>query len=180
MFIDTLAAIVISFGFYLGYQRGLIKTVFDTLSLLIGILAAIKLSPWMMDILGKLFNLSKPLELILGIALTFLIVMGVIRFVGKKLEDVLETVNINFINKAAGGLLQGLFFAAVLSYAISLMDKVNVIKEETKTSSITYPSLMKMPAMSQSLFVALKPVFTEFWSKTNEAIDSMKKKTENQ
>jgi membrane protein required for colicin V production len=177
MFIDTCVAIIVSLGFYLGYQRGLIKTIFDTLSLFIGILAAIKLSPWMMELLGKLFNMSKPIELILGIALTFLIVMWGIRFIGKKIEAILETVNINVINKVAGGVIQALFFAAILSYAVSLMDKVNVIKEETKTTSATYTSLMKMPAISEALFVSLKPVFSEFWSKTNEAIDSMKKKT---
>ncbi|MBL0081067.1 MAG: CvpA family protein [Saprospiraceae bacterium] len=40
MTIDIITVIVVAFGFYLGYQRGLIKTVFDTLSLLIGVLAA--------------------------------------------------------------------------------------------------------------------------------------------
>ena len=54
MIIDILAAIIISLGFYLGYQRGLIKTIFDTLSLMIGILAALKLSPWVIDALQSL------------------------------------------------------------------------------------------------------------------------------
>lgn len=175
MFIDILAAIIISLGFYLGYQRGLIKTIFDTLSLLIGVLAALKLSPWMMDLLTRLFNLNKAFTLILGIALTFLLVMIIIRFIGKKLESILELVNINFVNKIAGGVLQALFFAALLSYAVGFMDKLNVLKEETKTSSATFTTLMQMPAASEKIYNALKPVFSEFWAKTNEAIDSMKK-----
>lgn len=43
MILDVFVAIVVSLGFYLGYSRGLIKTVFDSLSLIIGILAALKL-----------------------------------------------------------------------------------------------------------------------------------------
>lgn len=175
MFVDTVTAIVISLGFYLGYKRGLIKTVFDTLSLFIGVLAALKLSPWMMDLLQSLFNLNKALTLILGIALTFLIVMGLIRFVGKKMEDLLEVANINFVNKTSGGALQAVFFAILLSYSISFMGKIGVLKEETKASSFTYPYLLELPAMSQKMFANLKPIFSEFWAKTNEAMDGLKK-----
>ena len=175
MFIDILAAIIISLGFYLGFQRGLIKTVFDTLSLFIGVLAAIKLSPWMMDLLQSLFNLNKAVTLIFGIALTFLLVMMVIRFVGKKLEDLLEVANVNFINKIAGGSIQALFFAVILSFAVSFLAKLSVLKEETKSTSTTYPYLMQMPDMSKKLFESLKPVFSEFWAKTNEAMDGLKK-----
>jgi membrane protein required for colicin V production len=178
MFVDTVAAIAISFGFYLGYKRGLINTVFDTLSLIIGVLAALKLSPWMMDVLEGLFNMNKGFTLILGIALTFLIVMLGIRFVGKKLEALLEVANINFVNKIAGGVIQAVFFSVMLSYLIGLMDKVNVLKEETKASSATYPTLMKMPVLSQSLFNALKPVFSEFWTKTNTVMDGLKKENQ--
>jgi membrane protein required for colicin V production len=178
MFIDALSAILISLGFYLGYQRGLIKTVFDTLSLLIGVLAALKLSPWMMNMLQSLFNLNKALTLIFGIALTFLLVMIIIRFIGRKLEDLLEVVNINFVNKFTGGALQALFFAIILSYAVSFMGTLNVLKEETKTSSATYPYLTQLPAMSQKMFTNLKPIFSEFWAKTNEAIDGLKKPEE--
>ncbi len=175
MFIDTLAAIVISLGFYLGYQRGLIKTVFDTLSLFIGVLAAIKLSPWMMNLLQSLFNLNQSLTYVFGIALTFVIVMGLIRFVGKKLEDILEVANVNFVNKISGGGLQAFFFAVLLSYSVTLLGSVGVLKEETKASSSTYPYLEQMPAMSKKMFESLKPVFSEFWNKTNEAMDGLKK-----
>lgn len=175
MFIDIVVAILISLGFYLGFQRGLIKTVFDTLSLFIGVLAALKLSPWTIDLLNSIFNMNKAIALILGIAITFLIVMMGIRFIGKKLEDLLEVAHVNSVNKFIGGTLQALFFAILLSYTVSYMSKLNVIKEETKAASVTYSTLMQMPAMSNKLIESLKPIFSEFWAKTNEAIDSMKK-----
>ncbi|MBK8700369.1 MAG: CvpA family protein [Saprospiraceae bacterium] len=178
MFIDIAAAIIISLGFYLGYQRGLIKTVFDTLSLLIGVLAALKLSPWTMDLLQTLFNLNKALTLIFGIALTFLAVMILIRFIGRKLEEILEVANVNFVNKVSGGSLQAVFFAILLSFVLGLFTKINVLKDETKTSSLTYPYLMQMPDLSKKMFESLKPIFSEFWKRTNEAIDGLKKPEE--
>jgi uncharacterized membrane protein required for colicin V production len=48
MILDLIVAIVITVGFYLGYSRGLIKTVFNSLSLIIGIIAALKISPLML------------------------------------------------------------------------------------------------------------------------------------
>lgn len=180
MTIDTITVIVVAFGFYLGYQRGLIKTVFDTLSLLIGVLAALKLSPWTMDAIEATFHTHKSITLILGIAFTFLGVMIFIRFVGKKLEDLLEVVNINFVNKLSGGSIQAIFFAILLSYLVGFADKLTLIKEETKMKSYTYPHLMQMPAVSQKLFSGLKPVFSRFWQKTTEAVDALKKPDDQQ
>lgn len=175
MIIDIIAAIIISLGFYLGYQRGLIKTIFDTLSLMIGILAALKLSPWVIDALQSLFNLHKAVTLILGIAITFIGVMMLIRFIGKKLEDLLEVVNINVLNKAAGGALQAVFFGIILSYCVAFLSKLQVFKEDTIQKSYTYASLMKMPELSSKLFSAVKPIFVDFWNKTNEAMNDLKK-----
>ncbi|HMS99480.1 MAG TPA: CvpA family protein [Saprospiraceae bacterium] len=178
MTIDIITVIVVAFGFYLGYQRGLIKTVFDTLSLLIGVLAALKLSPWTMDAIEATFHTHKSITLILGIAFTFLGVMILIRFVGKKLEDLLEVVNVNFVNKMAGGSVQAIFFAILLSYLVGFADKLTLIKAETKENSTTFTHLMQMPAVSQKLFQGLKPVFSRFWEKTTEAVNSLKKPEE--
>ncbi len=176
--IDTITVIVVALGFYLGYQRGLIKTVFDTLSLLIGVLAALKLSPWTMDAIEALFHPHKSITLILGIAFTFLGVMILIRFVGKKLEDLLEVAQVNFVNKLSGGSIQAIFFAILLSYLVGFADKLTLIKPETKNQSYTYSHLMQLPAVSQKLFSGLKPLFSRFWQKTTEAVDALKKPEE--
>ena len=51
MIFDIIVICLIALGFYLGYNRGLIKTVFDTLSLFIAVLAALKLSPIVINLL---------------------------------------------------------------------------------------------------------------------------------
>lgn len=178
MIIDVLAAILISFGFYLGYQRGLIKTIFDTLSLIIGVLAALKLSPIVIRILQDSLKISPAITFIVGIALTFMLVMLLIRYVGRKAEDLLEAVNINFVNKAAGGVLQALFFSVLLSYAVGLMDKVGAIKDTEKNKSLTYTYLHTLPSISEKLFVAMKPVFQDFWNITVSTMDKLKAKTD--
>lgn len=176
MLLDIIVAIVICIGFYLGYTRGLIQTVFDTLSLIVGILAALKLSPITINVLQSMIKSSPAITFILGVVITFVLVMILIRFIGRKLEDMLEAVNINFINKIAGGALQALFFAYILSLGLWLLNSLSVLNPQTKTASITYSFLQPLPEKGKSLFISLKPVFQGFWDKTVEAMDGIKGK----
>jgi membrane protein required for colicin V production len=175
MLLDIIVAIVVSLGFYLGYSRGLIKTVFDSLSLVVGILAALKLSPIVISILQEIIKTSPAVSFLLGVVITFIGVMALIRFIGRKMEDMLEAVNINFINKLAGGAIQGLFFAYILSMALWLVNSLSVLKPEVKAASITYPLLEPLPEKGKAIFTSLKPVFKGFWDKTVEAMDSINK-----
>ena len=176
MILDIVVVLIVAFGFYAGYSRGLIKTVFDTMSLVIGILAAMKLSSYTIEALESVLNISKSITYLLGLVITFLLVMAIVRFVGRKVEAVLKAANINVVNKLAGGAVQGLFFAFLLSMAIWTLGNYNVMKPETKEKSITYPLLEPLPEAGKALFTAVKPVFQEFWDNTVEAMESMRGK----
>ncbi len=180
MLLDIIVAIVISLGFYLGYSRGLIKTVFDSLSLVVGILAALKLSPIVISIIQEIIKTSPAVTFLLGVVITFIGVMALIRFIGKKLEDMLEAVNINIINKFAGGAVQALFFAYLLSLVFWLVNSLNVLNPGTKQASITYPLLEPLPEKGKAVYASLKPIFKGFWDKTVEAMDSIKEKDKEQ
>jgi membrane protein required for colicin V production len=173
MTLDIFVVLVVAFGFYTGYSRGLIKTVFDTLSLVIGILAALKLSPIAINAIDRLFNIAPSISYLLGVVITFLLVMALVRFVGRKLEDVFEAANINILNKVAGGAVQGLFFAFLLSMILWVLGNYNVVKPETKAKSVTYPLLEPLPEAGKAVFTAVKPIFQNFWDKTVEVMESI-------
>lgn len=86
MFIDLIAVIILIYGLYIGYTRGIIKTVFSAVSIFIGILAALKLSPITINILEKLFTIHPGINFLLGFGLTFLLVMMGVRFWVKNLK----------------------------------------------------------------------------------------------
>ena len=178
MILDIIVVLVVAFGFYTGYSRGLIKTVFDTLSLVIGILAAMILSPITINILNRLFNISPSITYLIGIVITFLLVMALVRFVGRKIEGVFEAANINVVNKLAGGIVQGLFFAFLISMVLWVLGNYNIVKPETKTKSITYPLLEPLPEAGKSVFKAVKPIFQSFWDKTVDVMESIGGKAE--
>jgi membrane protein required for colicin V production len=178
MILDIIAALVIAYGAYVGYSRGIIKTVFDTLSIVVAIAASLMLSPIVINIVDSIFHISPAITFIIGIVLTFILVMALVRFIGNKLENLFESANINFVNKFAGAALQGLFFAFILSMLLWLGDRLNVIKEETKQESISYSILEPLPEKAQVVFEKLKPVFKDFWDKTIEVMDGVKDKVD--
>lgn len=175
MTLDIIIALIVAFGFYLGFNRGLIKTVFDTLSLFVGLLATLKLSYFVITLIEQLVN-NKAIAVIAGVVITFIAVMALIRFIGAKLEDVLQAANVNFINKIAGGGLQGVFFALLLSLALSFLNKLEVLNAETIADSKGYALLEPLPRHAQVVFEHAKPIFSDFWQKAVEAMDAAKDK----
>lgn len=178
MILDIIVALVISYGAYVGYSRGLIITVFDTLSILVAVVASLKLSPIVIDLVEDVVNTAPAISFIIGIVITFILVMVIVRFIGKKLESFFKATNLNFINKFAGAALQGLFFAVIISFIVLLGDRMSLLKEETKESSYSYALLQPLPEKSKEIFEKVKPIFKDFWDKTIEAMDGIKEKAE--
>lgn len=164
--LDIISIVVISAGFIAGYRRGLVKTIFDAVSILIGVIAAIKLSPIAINYLEST-EMNSSIAFVLGTALSFAGLMLIIRFLGRKLEDFLKALNINIFNRLAGGIFQALFFAIVLSYGLHLLDKVHLLSDKQKFGSKTYAKLQSLPEATEGLLNKFKPFFEDFWEKTN-------------
>jgi len=177
--IDIIAAVLLAFGFYNGYNKGIIQTVFNTLSIFIGILAALKLSPIIINLLESVITTAPAITFILGFALTFILFLGIIRYAGKKLEHLFKAVHLNFVNKILGGALMAIFFLVIFSYGVWGLNQLGVLNKTTSDNSIAYPIVQPIPQASQEMFVKLKPVFTDFWDKVVETMDKVKEKGEN-
>jgi len=174
MTIDIVAALIIAYGFYSGYKKGIISTLFGIVSLIVGIVAALKISPIVINILKGFVPLQDSLVFIIGFVLTFFLVMLLIRFIGSKIESLFKAVNLNVINKLLGGALMGLVFAIMLGYLMFGLEKLSLIGEQTKASSMTYPMLSSLPARSNAMAETLKPVFKGFWDSMIETMDTIK------
>ena len=173
MIIDILCGLIVGFCFYLGYTKGIIKTVFGVLSIIIGLLATLKFSHLTMNLLDKVFDVDPRIMIIIGFVLTFLLILIGIRMIGNAVEKLLETAHINFINQIAGGVVSALIALVIYSSIVGFCDKIKIIKEDVKTSSITYPILATIPEKSKDFLEKAKPFFSEFWQRTQEAINKV-------
>ena len=178
MVLDIITCLVVAFGFYSGFSRGLIKTIFAALSLLVGIVATMKLSDITRDLIEKVVNLNEGVTFALGFVITFIVVMALIRFIGDRIDKLFESLHIGGVNKLLGGLFLGLFYAIIISFAVYFGDKLSLISDNVKSASFTYPLLEPLPRATQGVGESLRPLFSEFWDKMIEAMDAAKEKGE--
>lgn len=173
MIIDLLFLITAIYGVYLGYSRGIIKTVFTVLSVLFGIIIAFRFSPDTTKLLETLFTSTNPLMFIAGFLLTFVLTMIGIRTFARVLENGLESANINFINQAAGAALTAAFTTLLYSSLVLFADKAHLIEENTKDESFTYSYLEKYPKTMWRVVGQAKPALQRFWDRSVEFMDRL-------
>jgi uncharacterized membrane protein required for colicin V production len=175
MIVDILFLIAAGYGFYLGFSRGIIKTVFTVLSIMIGVVAAAKFGPAMTDFLESVANSQSPLMFIAGLLLTFVATMLLIRIAANVAEKGLETANINIINQVAGGLVMGSILTLIYSTLILFSDRSHIIDENTKTESMTYEYLIEFPGQFVKGAKKVWPVFEDLWDHSVDFMDRMEK-----
>ena len=173
MLIDIVFAIFIGYGFYVGYSRGIIETVFKVLSYIFGLVAALKFSTPMTKLLEDTFDTTNPFMFILGFLVSFLIAMMLLRFVSGLFTSVLEKANINFINQAAGGMLSAAFAVLVYSLVIWFANASHLLDEGAKRQSFTYEYIQDYPNYVWSVAGKLKVPILEFWDGSMQFMDKV-------
>ncbi|MAT53328.1 MAG: hypothetical protein CMN32_02525 [Saprospirales bacterium] len=173
MIIDILFLIVAGWGFYQGFTKGIIKTFFTIFSILFGLVVAFKLSPAATRFLETAFNTESAFTFVAGFLMVFLLTMIVIRLLAKFVESALQSANINFINQVIGGIVLGALYTLMLSYLIWFADASHIIKEKTKTESMTYTQLKEFPSKMKSVYEFVKPAFRDFWNESIRFMDKL-------
>ncbi len=170
MVLDIMLLIFAGYGFYLGYSKGIIGTVFTFLAYTLGLVAGIKFAPAMTSTLEDLFNNTNPLMFLAGFLLSFVLIMIVIRTLAKGLEGVLKAGNINIINKMIGGAFISGIMMVIFSIFLWFGDSANIVNDASKRGSLTYPYLKPLPAQAYEMAQNLQPAFKDFY---HEAVDMM-------
>lgn len=173
MILDIICGIILAASFYIGYTKGILKTIFGLLSIFFGLLAALKFSFIVINILEKFLTIDPRMIIVIGFVFTFLLVLIGIKMIGKGLENILETAHINFINQIAGGVLSALISLVIVSSVVWFLNQIKAISVETKSASFSYPILEQVPEKSRHVLSTIKPFFSEFWDKTKQAMDKV-------
>ncbi|WP_235296699.1 CvpA family protein [Portibacter marinus] len=174
MWIDIGFVVFLAYGFYIGYSRGFIKTLYAVLSLIIALLLSFKLSPFFVEFIESTLKLGTTISFILGFIICFLVIIFIVRLIGRIFEKTLKAVKLNFINKIAGGMVFALVLVFFYGYILWFLNQTNVLNEKQKEQSISYIYLEPIPRTMKGAFEQLKPAFKGFWEKSTEAINESK------
>ena len=178
MIIDVIFLIVAAAGFWFGYSRGIIETVFKYVSILFGIMASLRFSPMMTNFLQDISGYQNPLMFLAGFLLTLFLTMFLLRTVGRGLEGVLQTVNINFINQIIGGVVSAAFSVLIYSCLLWFVLVSSATTNEAVAESRTYPYLKDYPKTLWWLLKQAQPILLDFWDYSVDVMDDIQNLTQ--
>ena len=176
MVIDIIFVMIAGWGFYVGFNRGIIKTVFWVLSILVGLLVGFKLAPATTVFLETAFSTANPLMFLAGFLLTFILSMVLVRMIARLLEGLLKKANVNVVNQIAGGALLSAVFILIYSWCLWFANESTLLSAEEKLRSRSYSYLKEFPAQMAIFGAELQPVFTDFWNRSVEMMNKLEQK----
>jgi membrane protein required for colicin V production len=171
MIIDLIFVIVAGYGIYLGFSRGIIKTVFTVLAYVFGFVVAVKFSSVVTEFIQSAFSTESPFLFVPGFLLTFVLTILAIRTLANIFERGLETANVNLFNQVAGAVLTAAVTTLLFSVLVRFSDRARLLADTTKAESTTYPYLIEYPELAKNLLGKTTPFFEEFWDKSMLFID---------
>ncbi|MCB0642498.1 MAG: CvpA family protein [Phaeodactylibacter sp.] len=171
MVIDIIFVIVAGYGFYVGFSRGIIRTIFTILAYLFGLMAAFKFAAPATKFLESSFNSNSPMMFVAGFLLSFVVTMVLIRFLARGAEGILKTANINVINQFIGGVFMAGIMVLLYSLLLWFAKVSNLLDEQTKDASFTYTYVQHFPNQVWGVYEYIKPTFKDFWDDSVQFMD---------
>jgi len=177
MVLDLMFFVFAGLGFWMGFSRGIISTVFSIFSYFFGVIVAITFSDGMTKFLQTTFNDDSALYYFAGLLLSFVLAMFLIRMIARGLENVLKAGNINVINQVLGGALLSGVLMVLFSFLVQFGDEARLIEPKTKAESKTYPYVEILPSKAMIVIGQVTPLFKQLWNNTMDVLDNVKSRS---
>jgi membrane protein required for colicin V production len=141
MAIDIACLVVLAFAFFRGYKRGLIMAVFTVAAYVIGAFATMHFSFLVSDYLAANFNISGTWLPIVAFAITFFLVVLLVRWLGKLMEKAMTRVLPTAFNRFIGSLVYMSLALVLLSLLYNVASAGDVFKDDLVARSVFAPHL---------------------------------------
>ena len=170
MIIDIVLVLFAIAGFYLGYTKGIVRTLIMVAAYTAAVMLTLKISPWLMDFLTGTFNMAKVFALIFGTIAILVALIFLVHWIARRVEDSFKKGKLSGSDKILGGIIMlcvGIIFYSMVLWPIN---QFHMIGEKSKQSSLSYKTLEAMPLKAKALAEATKPLFSRFWQLMEETI----------
>lgn len=173
--IDITFIAVFAYGFWVGYSRGVIGTVFNFGAYIFGVTLAFKITPTTTNILESLFHSDNPSMFMAAFIVNLVFIMFVLRQASRGMESAFRAVYLGVINQAAGGALMGALSVVIYSILIWFLVQVRFLNDQTLAESKTYPFLKDIPGKAKVIALSAKPFAEDVWSNSMNWMDRIEK-----
>jgi uncharacterized membrane protein required for colicin V production len=173
--IDILFLISLAYGFWQGFNQGVISTVFNLGAYVFGITLAFKLTPATTNLMEVIFHSNNPMLYVGAFLVNIVTVMFIVRVLARSLEKALQAAYIGIVNQALGALLLAGFYIVVCSVVVWFMVKAQFFNKETIADSKTYPLLEPLPGKAYDMALRFKPLAEDAWGTSMNWMDRLQK-----
>ena len=171
--IDLICLVVFGFGFWQGFSRGIIRTVFNMLAYVFGIVLAWKMTPTAQNILEQVFNSDNPLMFVAAFVVNLAFIMLILRMAARSIEGVFNMAYLGIFNQVAGGVALGFFGVLLFSVLLWFGRKAQVLNQSTLSESRTYPMLEQLPPKALNVITRFRPLAEDFWDNSFKFMDRL-------
>lgn len=174
MAIDILLILCAIAGFWLGYTKGIVATLFSVLEYVLAVLITIGFSPYFSGFLMRAFDLNQILALVISSLIFFLTSIFLLKWLIRKIENSLKKGKLSGSTKIIGGIVMLLFSILLYTIVLSMLNFNGMINEKIKLASCSYQSLKPIHQVFSSLVTDLKPVFQRYWQLIQGSVNDPK------
>jgi membrane protein required for colicin V production len=174
MVIDILLLLFVLAGFWLGYVRGIIRSLLMVVAYIAALLLTLKISPWFSEFLSSTLPMGKMFALIFGTIGLLLVFIFFIHFIAKRVNTSFKKGNLTKPNKIIGGIIMTCLAVLFFSLLLWPVNQFGWIGDKSKETSITYSTLVSIPDKSRTFIQKFKPLFSRYWQLMEQTIEESK------
>lgn len=173
MKLDFIGITIIIIFFIQGYRKGMIVAVFSVLSILLGMLCALKLSGLLGTWLLEKGWVTSGWAQVLSYAILFIGVVILVRLLAKAIQSTLNLAMLGWLNGLVGGVLYAFAAAVVWSSLLWIGNQMQMMAPETIAASKTYKYLEPLAPWVYHHIGKLLPFAKDVFSDLHEFFDQV-------
>ena len=147
-YLDIVLAIPLLWGLYKGISKGIVKELSSLVALIVGIYGAVHFADSIHPYLKEQFSIESSFVPIVSFAITFIMIVLLVRLIGILLDKVIKMAALGVISKLLGGIF-GVFKTAFIISGLLLVINtfdyyLKLIPVDQKKASILYQPISEM------------------------------------
>lgn len=139
--IDIVVGIILLIAFFMGFRKGLLRSLASLIGLVVSIYCAMFFSGYVRVYLERWFNWSEDLTSIASFLITFFLIMTVFSILGRLLTKVADFAMMGIFNKFFGGVFNALKFAFLISVIfmfVNASEEYRILSPKEQEASVLY------------------------------------------
>lgn len=165
MVFDIVFLIFIGAGFYRGFRTGIIYSLFSLVGFFLGIIAALRFSYMVVNMLNGFLSISPKTLAIIAFVLVFILVLLLLKLLAWGLEQILKSFALNLPNQIIGGVIHSLIGLYVFCVITWFVNKLDVIPLSQKKESHTFVYISNLAPRVVEVSGKVVPLFKDTFSK---------------